>query len=48
MLEVKKGRAFWVILYPEGIRYSDIIDRLQGLHTEIAVSPLQIYFTIKI
>lgn len=39
-MDVKRGRVFWIVLYPEGIRYSDLIDRLQGLHTEIAVSPL--------
>lgn len=39
-IEVKKGRVFWIIVYPEGIRYNEIIEKLQGLHTEIAVSPL--------
>lgn len=40
MVEVVKGRVFWCIIYPEGISYSQIIEKLNGLKTEIAVSPL--------
>lgn len=31
---------WWIICYPEGIRYSQIVEALQGVHTEIAISPL--------
>ena len=41
-VEVVKGRVFWCILYPEGITYSEIISKLNGLKTEIAVSPLHV------
>lgn len=40
IIEVKKGRVFWIIVYPEGIRYNEIVEALQGVHTEIAISPL--------
>ena len=41
-VEVVKGRVFWCIIYPEGISYSEIISKLNGLKTEIAVSPLHV------
>lgn len=40
-MEVKKTRAFWIILYPSPeLPYSMLIEKLRGVHTEIAVSPL--------
>ena len=39
-MEVKKGRSFWVIAYPETIPYFRICEMLSGIHTEIAISPL--------
>ena len=41
-MEVVKSRTFWCIIYPEGISYGQIVEKLNGLKTEIAVSPLHV------